>query len=366
MKLLKAEVDASAVEYKGGIYFIPAYMNALFRLDLQTRRTELLRILGISNKDNTYRNAYRYKEHAYFIPWEIETILYVNLITYEIKKIKIPYKKMNRKGLKIYPHSYYFSTVKIRDNLIFLTPTGIDTAVLIDMKTKEITLFENIVDVENEVMWGSATIGNSIFISPCVGKRMIELNYISGEYTEHPWIFSPKQYSGMCAKNRKLYFAPNKANNLLSFDIETNTYEKIMIKADLYDEKMSYLELLPMGNLLWILPWWSKYILIYNIVERKWSRIKKDDEICIDYDTEFRIIDYEEKPIFATCRTGYFSIYEKNKFRHIPVYIDCGKVRKYIRDNLHFVNEKFAPKEYKNFEQYIGLENYLTICSKFY
>ena len=364
---LKPEIEADAVEYKGNIYFIPSYMNALFSLNLHTRETRLIKILGVSYKANNYRNAFRYKEHAWFIPWETDKILYVNLKTLLIKYFDIPYQRINRYGLNTYPYTYYFSSLKIDEKYVFLTPTGTDTAVLIDMENQAIKTFDGIIDVKTEILWGSAVFGNCVYMSPCKGNRMISLNFKTGEIKEYPWQYQPMQYSGMCINGNKLYFAPNKADNLLSFDLDSERYEEIPL-GDFYKKSASYLELFSFKDSIWLLPWWSRYILIYSLNDKSWSCIRKDDEICTSYDTELRIIDYEIDPIFVTCRTGYVSIYHKDTglFENLPVRIDVEDIRKYVADNIDLINTYFSPHMYMDFEQYIGLGNYITICNKFY
>lgn len=367
MRIVKTEIEADAVEYKDGVFFIPPYINALFRFDLETKQTELVKILGIPNKENMYRNAYKFKNNAWFIPWESKYILYINLDTLHVRFYEIPYKNINSKGLRTYPHAYYFSSVKIGEKFIFLTPTGTDTAVLINMENSEFKIFEEIIDFEREILWGSAVIGDNVFMSPCSGNRMISLNFKTGEVKSYPWRFDAKQYSGMYAEEDKLFFCPNRANNLLIFDLKREAYEKVYL-GELFNENYSYLELIVVDGCLWLLPWFSRYILMYDFNKKEWKYRKKDDEICYINDTEYRMIDYEKAPLFVTCRTGYISKYQKDlkEFINMPVYIDIEPIRNYVSKNLKEINDKFTNEQYMGFEQYIGLDNYLTICSRYY
>lgn len=361
------EIEAAAVEYRGYIYFCQPQTNAFFRINVESEKTEFLCFLHTEKKDEGYRSAFRYKNYAWYIPWQAEAILCVDLETFHMEYYDIPYAKKNDKGLTTYPFAYFHSSGRINEEEIFLVPTGTDTAVIINMKERDIKAHKGIIDVENEVMWYGTCVGDNIWMAPYEGKRLIIMDYKTGEVKSLPWKYESMQYSGMLYWNNKIWFAPNKADNMLVYDLETKEYEKISM-GECYNPDYTYLEIKYYDGKIWILSWWSNNILLYDPEKKEWSSIAKDSEICFFYATEFRNIEYEGEFAFVTCRTGYISIYDKvnKRFKNIFVEIDKDDICKKIGANeeeLKVIEKTFRGEAYYDADRYLGLDNFIKVCT---
>ncbi len=365
MKFDSICVDGSSIKYKEYVYIIESKLNALFRTNIKTGETEYLISLKCKKKEELYRDAYLYKNYAWFIPWMAEQILCINLDTLDCKYYDIPYGKLNEKDIAYSVFTYFFSSVMLNEKMIFCIPTGTDTAILIDMEQQKIIKYEGIVDVDRENFAYGACDKEWIYMSPYSGDRMVAINYITGKTKEYPWIYSCKEYSGMTCSNGKLWFAPNKADNMLVFDLQEAKFEKIPL-GEVYNSEFNYLDIFVHNEILWILPWWSKGILLYDIKTKKWKFREKDAEICWYYDTELRKVHTDDKIMFVSCRTGYISIYdeENDKFDNIPVKVDFDGMRDKI--DISAVAESHSYSDYRYAEKYLGLEKYVQIINQYY
>lgn len=368
MKKMVLEIEAAAVEYKGYIYFYQPLINALFRLSLKNANTEFLCFFNNEKVDKPYRNAYRYENYAWFIPWEAEKILCVNLDDLHSEYYSVPFSKKNIRGLSLYPHAYFPTSGRINEEEIFLVPCGTDTPIIINMKTKKITAYKGVIDVDHEIMWYGICVEDEIWMAPYEGKRLVILNYKTGDVKSFPWMFESMQYSGMLYYDNKIWFAPNNADNMLAFDLKTKEYKKIYMGA-YYHENNTYSELRFFDNKIWVVPWRSNKILLYDSKAKEWSSIEKDPEICWPYATELRSIEFEDKLAFVTCRTGFVSIYDPQfcKFINIPVEINQDDIYQKISGNnkeMEWIKNTYKPEDYSYADSYIGLDVFLRICSQ--
>ena len=314
------DIDGAAVEYNNKVYFAESASNALYSMDLSTGELIIESLLKSEKKERTYRLAFRYGSQAWFLPWELDVFMHVDLDNLDIEYIKIPYQKRENKVLSNYSPTYptccYFSAVKIDEERIFCVPVDVDVFVIINMKTGEIIEFENLINFESEIMWAASCIGNDIYISPYKGDRMVKLNWLTGNVDYINWPYGEGVFCSSMAVDDSIYFAPNTANCLLRYDTQKNIFEEILL-GDMYDFGNSYHELCLNEGVLWLIPWRSDYILQYDIQAKSWGKRKKDDEICWPYKTELRCVDSEDKIIFTTCRTGYISVYQKESQKFI-------------------------------------------------
>lgn len=366
MEKVVLEIEAAAVEYRGYIYFCQPLTNGLFRLCLEDSRTEFLTFLDIEKANEPFRNAYRYENYAWFIPWEAEEILCVNLDDLHVEYYSIPFSKKNIRGLNAYPHAYFYTSGRINTEEVFLVPCGTDTPIIINMKTKEIISYKGIVDTESEVMWYGTCVEDEIWMAPYEGRRLIILNYKTGDVRSVLWEFERMQYGGMLYYDNKIWFAPNKADNMLVFDIKTKEYKKIDM-GDCYHEEYTYSELRFFNNKIWIIPLKSNLILLYDPILKEWSSMEKDSEICWPYTTGLRSIEFENKLAFVTCRTGFVSIYDPKfcKFKNIPVKICKDDIHQRILSNakeIERINRTYKAEDYCNADWYIGLDVFINIC----
>lgn len=366
MKDITLEVEA-AIEYKGLIYFCEPQTNALYRVNVRTAKTEFLCFLHSEKRTQPYKSAYRYENYAWFIPWEAEEILCVNLDNLEMERYEIPYIKKNLRCKKKFPRfCYYYTSGRICEEKIFLVPSGTDTPVVINMKTKEIIAFKGVVDVEKEIMGYGVCVKDKIWMVPYEGDRILILDYQSGEVESIPWEFECMQYGGMLYHEDKIWFAPHKADNMLVFDLKTKKYDKILMDV-YYNVNYSYFELCFYENNIWIVPFESKLILLYNSTSKEWRAFEKDSEICWGYNTGLRVIECRDKLVFATCRTGYVSIYddESEQFNHIPVRISKEDILKKIensREEIDVIAKTFRLEDYYGADMFLGLNIFLEIC----
>lgn len=363
MKLFHAEIEADIVEYKGYFYFSLSQFNAIFRMNIENERTECISFLKGKKVEQAYRDAFRYHEFAWFIPWQAREILCLNMENLSTEYYSIPGLQENETKININPTPYFTTSLRIDNEKIILVPTMANNVILIDMRTKEINVYPDIPILRTQKMVGGTLASEYLYMSPYDGSNMIALNYLTLEVKYYPWKEKCAACNNMTYYDNRLWWSPGTADYLLTFDLLEEKYKKIPM-GDIFNSQYSYFDIFTYKKEIVLLPWRSNVFLIYNPQTNEWRIREKDKEVCWNYATEIRKIHSDNGIIMASSRTGYIMVYNENmnEFHNIPVMIDVEDVRKRAVKDLDIICETFNNVDYLNADMYIGLDNYLKLC----
>ena len=136
----------AGVKYNNKIFFSASMSNGLYEMDLITGKTKLLCMFYHEEmKILLHRNAFIYKNYAWFIPQKGRYITKVNLDTLEMSFFTYEYDICKENDF------FAFILSKRIGNKIYLLPRSIDTFVVIDMESDKIQQMPGIIKPNEEV-----------------------------------------------------------------------------------------------------------------------------------------------------------------------------------------------------------------------
>lgn len=152
----------AGVCYKNQIYFSASMRNGLFVKDYLTDKAKLLCLFEKENTETLlHRNAFIYKNYAWFIPQRGKYIAKVDLDT-----LKIEYYETYSKVCENDEFFAYIITKRFGDKL-YLLPRSVNDMVVIDMSKCEIVQINNVVNPNEEKAIDFVVNNNEINIFFC-------------------------------------------------------------------------------------------------------------------------------------------------------------------------------------------------------
>lgn len=328
----------AAVKKNNVIYFSPMYLNGVFSLDLDNdNEVKCINIFKEEKKlDFLYRRAYVYQDNVWFVPEQAEHVAKFNIATNEIQVYKFAYHKQSLNGMFKYSDSFVFN-----DKYLCLVPGNTDALVIVDMETGKEKIVYDIVDPEKESYISGAYTDRYIWLCPFESNYLIRVDIGKDDVKKYKWQYEKQDFDGICAVNNKLYFAPHKANNFLSINVQNMQESKLDI-SDIKSINDKFQGIFKIDDELWCMPFTAKYFLRYNIQKQNIIKyIGNNHKLFKNWEwttNNFIPVDFEEKIILASCFIDGFLIYdaEKEQFANIEIDISACELEKYYEKCLQY------------------------------
>lgn len=211
--------------YEEYLYFTARHYNGLFRMKVGSEDVELV-IMFDEKKVNfiLYSKMYLYNEKLWLIPWQAEKIAIVDMQTHETEYIVPMYKQKNEIGQNDIGALFY-SGVVYQEKYLFLCPCAVDTILVINMETREMTPYYGVVKPDEYFLFCVYDDAHDVvWMHPQVGSEMIMFCVDTGEIIRHKWKIPFNYVKGMQIKDRKIWFAPFEADSILTMDTDNLSY----------------------------------------------------------------------------------------------------------------------------------------------
>lgn len=259
----------AGVEYHGKLYASAKEINGLFCLDLKTQELVFIRRFSMEKEvRGLYRNAFLYKNEAWFIPGRGRYIAIVNLDSLKIEYCEFPFRKKNKKvvsQMRGIGSSIYVSGGIIAHQFLYLIPLNIDAFVMVDMKKREFYPYYDVIEPDGNLLSGTYAKGN-IYILPQKGNNLIEINLKTKKKRIYilPKLNMLDQYAGIGYYNNRLWIVHYEGACILRIDLNARNPQMIEFQ-DIYRKSYVYHNVLVVGNKLFLLPYLSDRILKLNM-----------------------------------------------------------------------------------------------------
>lgn len=297
----------AGVEYKGYIYLSSLHINGLFRLDMMTQ--ELSYIKRFEKEFSPYsihQAAFLYGNEAWFIPMRGCYIAVVNLDTLTISYLDPPFHKTNPAAVD--KPLYGFGGV-IEGRYLYMVPIKLDTLLVVDLKTKQLYPYYEIVS-EKEFFVHGAYYRGKLYMPPIVGNYLLELNLQTGEKKRHRWDFPDRAFSGIICEDNKLWFVPMQSNFFFSVDLITEQVEQFELE-NYYDKEFVYRHAVRYGDMLYFTPDCSDKILKFNMVTKELFECRFDAGLLENGKNSFRKIYSPNRLILVTQWVSTILFYDE-------------------------------------------------------
>lgn len=256
------------------IYFSDWWSKGLFRVDLKTKKAELLDVFRSINLGKLHSLAFPFENEIWFVPRTFED----EIAVYDVKKGHLEYIKLPQaKNLGQYE---LFKDYYIIGENVWLMPYSYDTFLIINLKNKKMTRLEGDIANIKEDGWpkfvGSCICGRKIFLCPWGLNKAVVVDTDTFKMDEIGLCIPPRTFRNVCTINNKLYFIPfDIAKEVLEYDILSTKCAHIELEKNLsgeyraiyYNKKKEKLMLFPYtGNeilLLDVHTWKSEKIAIH-------------------------------------------------------------------------------------------------------
>ena len=271
----------AGVEYHGKLYASAKEINGLFCLDLKTQELVFIKRFSMEKEvRGVYRNAFLYKNEAWFIPGRGQNIAIVNLDTLKIEYCEFPFRKKNRKvvsQMRGIDSSIYVSGGIIAHQFLYLIPLNVDALIIVDMKKKEFYPYYDAVEPDGHLLSGTYAKGN-IYILPRKGNNLIEINLKTKKKRIYilPKLNMLDQYAGIAYYNNRLWIVHQEGAFILRIDLNARNPQIIEFQ-DIYRKGYAYHNVFVVGNKLFLLPYLSDRILKINMDNGQIMQLSLDD-----------------------------------------------------------------------------------------
>lgn len=223
----------TGVKYKERLILSSNEINGMWVYDLIEEK--LVYHSKFEKEDNCYaihRKAFLYKDEAWFIPQNGKYIAVVNLLTYEITYMDLPYESIHEKGMDISGCLTYDGGI-IEDRYLYIIPAGIDALSIVDLEKRTIKTYYGI-NKEQDFLAHGFIWGDSIYLYPWTSLRFKILNIKTGEiivedysYGESDTIYGEAVVD---EKTATVYIGPGKNNNKITYiDLKNKKKEEIVL-----------------------------------------------------------------------------------------------------------------------------------------
>lgn len=261
----------AGVEYKNKIYFSAYNHNCLYMMDLKNKDIKPIAKFKEKQISMLHREAFIYGNMAWFIPQSGEYIVKVNLDTLEMKYFEYSYILKDEDSKRTY---HAFICGKKVGRYLYLIPRSIDTLVIINTETDEISQIESVINPKQEITMDGLVEEDTllIFFKESRYYRKIDLKtgkkfdynlgvgiYSAIRYRENLWLLTDeskslikyninksqinnkielggiKQYHGTIQYDNRVIFLPFKSDSYLYLDM----YNEKIIEDDIKNIKMA-------------------------------------------------------------------------------------------------------------------------------
>lgn len=229
-------IGASLI-YEEYLYFTARYYNGLFRMKIGSDDVELVMVFDEKKVDLIlYSQMYLYNGKLWLIPWQAEKIAVVDMQTHETEYIVPLYKQKHEIG-KDYHEVLFYSGAVYHEKYLFLCPCAVDTILVINMETREITPYYGAVKPDEYFLFCIYDDAHDVvWMHPQIGCEMIMFCVNTGEIIRHKWEIPFDYVKGMQIKDRKIWFAPFQADSIVTMDTDNLSYEYIPLGIEKKDE----------------------------------------------------------------------------------------------------------------------------------
>lgn len=338
----------AGVEYRGKLYVSTKEINGLFCLDLSTREITFLKeFSGENEARGIYRNAFLYKNEAWFIPGRGQRIAIVNLDTLDIEYYEFPFQRKDQKtilqkrGLR---SSVFSSGGIIADKFLYLIPQNVDTVVIVDMERKKFYPYYGAIEVGGYPVKGTYANGN-LYLLPEIGDNLIAINLVTKE--KRNYFIKELSEIGKCAGivyyDNSLWAASQNGRYILHFGLNIENIEIICLRETRCG---NYQDVVAIGSELYFLPHLSDRILNFNMKSRQLSDNVLGKELTLNGKAKLQMLFLsKEITVFYFLKKNLLLYY--NRYEKICWPLETSIERKTLYNILYERNNNFDLEKYK-------------------
>lgn len=338
----------AGVEYRGKLYVSTKEISGLFCLDLFTRKmTYLKEFSGEDEVRGSYRNAFLYKNEAWFIPGRGRRIAVVNLDTLNIEYYEFPFQKIDRKSIlhkRGLCSSIYSSGGVIEDRFLYLIPQNIDTATIVDMERKKFYPYYGAIDIAGHSIKGTYAKG-SLYLLPEIGDNLIIIDLATKEKRNCSIkeLSMIGKHAGLVYYNGSLWAAFQNGRYILRFGLNMENIEIICLGES---KCGNYQDIIGIGSELYFLPHFSDIILNFNMENRQLLENVLDKEWKLNGKARLQKLFISDKSIiFYFLKKNILLYYDR--YEKICWPLETSIERKTLYDILYEHNNNFDLEKYK-------------------
>lgn len=211
----------AGVEYDNKVYFSAYTHNGLYEMDLETRDCRLISFFAKEDiAPMLHRQAFLYKEYAWFIPQEGKFISKLNLKNFEISYYNFAVEIECPSDVRQY---HAFACGIKEKNMLYLIPQSVDAVVAIDMESDEIKEFHSVIDPKTEMAVDAAIHGDNLYIFFAESGYYRKLDLRSGDCQDYDF---DKGTRNVYCVERQFWILTAESKSVLKYDIENNVVLK--------------------------------------------------------------------------------------------------------------------------------------------
>lgn len=223
----------TGVKYKERLILSSNEMNGMWVYDLV--KGQLVNYKKFEKEDNCYaihRKAFLYKDEAWFIPQNGKYIAIVDLLSYEIEYMDLPYKALNEKGMSASGCVTYDGGL-IDSRYLYIVPAGIDALNIVDLEKRTIKTYYGVNNGQDFLAHGFVW-KNSIYLYSWKSLCFKVLNMETGEVTVEDYSHDEADtiYGEAVIDERTavVYIGPGKDNNKITYiNLKNKTKGEIVL-----------------------------------------------------------------------------------------------------------------------------------------
>ncbi len=262
MNRIKLQLGTASVVYNGELFFSGVGINGLFKSDLKTGNTQLIKEFSKENIGyQIHGRAFLHKQEVWLVPLDGEYISCVNLDTSEIEYFDMPFGD-DRDTIESIFGINRFASARWDDDRFFVVSTFSKSVVLVDMKRKEIIEIPSVLECNETAAYCTVGMGH-LWIALAEGESLISINLENCEIARIKQKINLYDYSNIVAYKNKIWFTPRKASRILFYDFTKGIFGHVEL-GDSYSEKYTYKTIAIKDSYLCIMPWFSDRYLILN------------------------------------------------------------------------------------------------------
>lgn len=347
---------SAGVRYGNKIYFSELFMNGLFSLDLYSKRISFLKnFTEEKNNFMLFRNAYLYKNMAWFLPWRSRFIVKVDLDTLKMKYFKIPFQKMNRKAEQEL-NAAFLSTGVIGQKYLYLVPVNYDLILFIDMENDKIKTYGPLSNIDKHIYTLGAVVGKMLWMIPNRGRQIAKLDLETGKIRYDTWKYKAHSFAGIEAIDETLWCSPDEEEDIVGISTYSLQEKRIAIPKSLKEELK--FNIICYEGELWLLPSKARRLISVNIETNLCREWNEKDGIDVNEQYGIRKLYVRQGELaFSTTKSVIIFETEKRKFISIP-----------LKMNKHEFLETFEKGNkcmaYSGFEriveEYVGINFFIS------
>lgn len=275
--MYKINLSTAAAVMGDDVYFSALYHNALLKMNMRTGITEYICSFGKEKKiAGIYVKAFCYEALVWFIPLYGEYITCYDACRNKVEYYNVPgiiYDRpcmekycLNDYSQRIVPK--YLDAGRIDQENIYLVPAGTDTAVLLNMKTREMTFVPDIVNSENEFIGCGTFYEGKIWMAPYEGSQLVSLDIRTGEIQRMECGRKTGTYYGICGYEGKIWFSSLTDKGIMVWDIQKEEYGEMPCRNVNSGHEGTYRDIVNFNDTLWMIPNDSEKIIYWSTGNR--------------------------------------------------------------------------------------------------